>query len=117
AGRTLKVAALTRSGPGSAEDVVGRFVADAVEHVRRRGVEVEVVSPLDFKHYGIAYGAGVVGNLRQRPTRVLALPLMLRGLERAARRAARDADLVHAHWLPPRRLAMRLGRPVVVPRA
>jgi glycosyltransferase involved in cell wall biosynthesis len=110
----VKVAVLTTSWPRSAEDVVGRFVADAVEQVRRRGVGVEVVSPLDFKHYGIAYGSGVVGNLRRRPTRVVALPLMLRGLERAARRAARDADLVHAHWLPLGGIAMRLGRPFVV---
>ncbi|MGN6429402.1 MAG: glycosyltransferase family 4 protein [Gaiellaceae bacterium] len=110
----MKVAVLTTSWPRSPEDVVGRFVADAVEHVRRHGVEVEVVSPLDFKHYGIAYGSGVVGNLRRRPTRALALPLMLRGLERAARRAARDADLVHAHWLPLGRVAMRLGLPFVV---
>jgi len=110
----MKVVVLTTSWPRSAEDVAGRFVADAVEHVRRRGVEAEVVSPLDFKHYGIAYGSGIVGNLRQRPTRALALPLMLRGLERAARRAARDADLVHAHWLPLGRVAMRLGLPFVV---
>jgi glycosyltransferase involved in cell wall biosynthesis len=110
----MKVAVLTTSWPRSAEDVVGRFVADAVEHVRRRGIEVEVVSPLDFRHYGIAYGSGIVGNLRERPTRALTLPLMLRGLERAARRAARDADLVHAHWLPLGRIAMRLGRPFVV---
>jgi len=110
----VKVAVLTTSWPRSAEDVVGRFVSDAVEQVRRRGVDVEVVSPLDFKHYGIAYGSGVVGNLRRRPTRAVALPLMLRGLERAARRAARDADLVHAHWLPLGGIAMRLGRPFLV---
>ena len=110
----MKVAVLTTSYPRSAHDVTGRFVADAVEHVRGRGIDVEVVSPLDFRHYGIAYGSGVVGNLRRHPGRALALPLMLRGLERAARRAARDADLVHAHWLPLGGVAMRLGRPFVV---
>jgi glycosyltransferase involved in cell wall biosynthesis len=110
----LKVTVLTTSYPRSREDVAGRFVADAVEHVRRRGVEVEVVSPLGFRHYGIAYGSGVVGNLRRRPARALLLPLMLRGLRRAAWRASRDADLVHAHWLPLGGIAMRLGRPFVV---
>jgi glycogen(starch) synthase len=110
----MKVAVLTTSYPRTAEDVAGRFVADAVEHVRRRGVEVEVVSPLGFRHYGIAYGSGVVGNLRRRPARALLLPLMLRELRRAARRASRDADLVHAHWLPLGGIAMRLGRPFVV---
>ena len=110
----MKVAVLTTSYPRTREDVAGRFVADAVEHVRSRGVEVEVVSPLGFRHYGIAYGSGVVGNLRRRPARALLLPLMLRELRRAARRASRDADLVHAHWLPLGGIAMRLGRPFVV---
>jgi glycogen(starch) synthase len=110
----MKVAVLTTSYPRTPEDVAGRFVADAVEHVRSRGVEVEVVSPLGFRHYGIAYGSGVVGNLRRRPARALLLPLMLRELLRAARRASRDADLVHAHWLPLGGIAMRLGRPFVV---
>jgi hypothetical protein len=63
----MKVVVLTTSYPRGPEDVAGRFVADAVAHVRRRGVEVDVVSPLDFRHYGIAYGSGVVGNLRRRP--------------------------------------------------
>jgi len=110
----MKVTVLTTSYPRTREDVAGRFVADAVEHVRRRGVEVEVVSPLVFRHYGIAYGSGIAGNLRRRPARVLLVPLMLRGLGRAARRASRDADLVHAHWLPLGGIAMRLGRPFVV---
>jgi glycogen(starch) synthase len=110
----MKVAVLTTSYPRTPEDVAGRFVADAVEHVRSRGVEVEVVSPLGFRHYGIAYGSGVVGNLRRRPARALLLPLMLREFLRAARRASRDADLVHAHWLPLGGIAMRLGRPFVV---
>ena len=110
----MKVAVLTTSYPRTREDVAGRFVADAVEHLRSRGVEVEVVSPLGFRHYGIAYGSGVVGNLRRRPARALLLPLMLRELRRAARRASRDADLIHAHWLPLGGIAMRLGRPFVV---
>ena len=58
---------LTTSYPRSPEDVVGRFVADAVERLRGRGIEVEVVSPLSFRHFGIAYGYGVLGNLRRRP--------------------------------------------------
>jgi len=89
-------------------------VADAVDHVRQRGIEVEVVSPATVPHYGIAYGSGVVGNLRRNPARALLLPLMLGTFRQAARRAARDADLVHAHWLPLGGIAMTLGRPFVV---
>jgi glycosyltransferase involved in cell wall biosynthesis len=110
----VKVAVLTTSYPRSAEDVVGRFVADAVEDLRAAGVEVEVVSPLTFEHYGIAYGHGVVGNLRRRPWLVLFVPAMLLSFTRAARRASRDADVVHAHWLPAGLVAAWTRRPFVV---
>jgi glycosyltransferase involved in cell wall biosynthesis len=110
----VKVVVLTTSYPRSPEDVVGRFVADAVEHVREAGVEVDVVSPLDFRHFGLAYGHGVVGNLRRRPWLGLAVPPMLGAFAAAARRAARDADLVHAHWLPAGLVAATTGKPFVV---
>lgn len=110
----MKVAVLTTSYPRGPGDVAGLFVADQVEHVRQRGVEAEVVSPASFRHYGIAYGAGVAGNLRRRPYLALALPLMLAGFARAARRAAADADLAHAHWLPSGVVAMTTGKPFVV---
>jgi glycosyltransferase involved in cell wall biosynthesis len=110
----LKVAVLTTSYPRHAGDVAGLFVADQVERIRERGVEVEVVSPASFRHYGIAYGSGVAGNLRSRPYLALGLPLMLGGFARAARRAAHDADLVHAHWLPAGAVAMATRKPFVV---
>jgi glycosyltransferase involved in cell wall biosynthesis len=110
----LRVAVLTTSYPRGPGDVAGLFVADQVEHLRGRGVDVEVVSPASFRHYGIAYGAGVAGNLRRRPYLALALPLMLGGFARAARRAAAGADLVHAHWLPSGAVAMTARKPFVV---
>src|SRR5262249_2913021 len=110
----VKVVVLTTSYPRSPEDVVGRFIADAVERLRRAGVTVEVVSPLSFHHFGIAYGHGVVGNLRRRPWLALFVPAMLASFSRAARRAARDADLVHAHWLPAGLVARTTGKPFVV---
>ena len=110
----MKVAVLTTSYPRRPGDVAGLFVADQVEHLRERGIEVEVVSPASFRHYGIAYGSGVAGNLRRRPYLALALPLMLGGFSRAARRVAVGADLVHAHWLPAGAVAMTTGKPFVV---
>ena len=110
----MRVVVLTTSYPRGPGDVAGLFVADQVEHLRQRGVEVEVVSPASFRHYGIAYGAGVAGNLRRRPYLALALPLMLAGFARAARRAAAGADLVHAHWLPSGVVAMTTRKPFVV---
>jgi glycosyltransferase involved in cell wall biosynthesis len=110
----LRIVVLTTSYPRHADDTAGRFVADAVEHVRAAGVEVEVVSPTDFRHFGIAYGAGVVGNLRRQPWRSALVPAFLVNFARAARRAARGADLVHAHWLPSGGVALATGKPFLV---
>jgi glycosyltransferase involved in cell wall biosynthesis len=109
-----RVVVLTTSYPRFEGDAAGRFVGEAVKHVRRRGLDVEVVSPQQFEHYGIAYGSGVVGNLRQRPLLSLYLPAMHLNFRRAARAAARGADLVHAHWLPAGAVALSTGVPYVV---
>ena len=93
---------------------MGRFIADAVERLRTAGVEVDVVSPARFRHFGIAYGHGVMGNLRRQAWRWALLPAFLSNFARAARHAAADADLVHAHWLPAGAVAITTGRPFVV---
>ena len=111
AGALLRVVVLTTSYPRDAEDHYGRFVADAVERVRAAGVEVEVVGPESFRHFGLAYGAGVVQELRRRPW---AGPFLLGSMARAVRRAARDADLVHVHWLQNAAAALAAGKPYVV---
>jgi phosphatidyl-myo-inositol dimannoside synthase len=110
----VRVAVLTTSYPRHPGDPAGHFVGDAVRELRARGVEIDVVSPSRFRHFGIAYGAGVIGNLRAQPARALLLPAMLASFTRAARRAAREADLVHAHWLPSGAVAALTGKPFVV---
>ena len=110
----MKITVLTTSYPRHEGDPAGNFVADAVDRLRERGVYVEVVSPASFRHFGIAYGAGVVGNLRRQPWRAAFVPPMLGSFALAARRAARDADLVHAHWLPAGAVALTTGKPFVV---
>ena len=110
----MKVCVLTTSYPRDADDVAGTFVRDGVEALRATGVDVRVVSPAAFRHYGIAYGDGIVNNLRHAPWKLLALPLFMLGFVRAARRAARDADVVHAHWLPSALPAAATGKPVVL---
>ena len=110
----MKVVVLTTSYPRHAGDMAGRFVADAAERLRERGGEVEVVAPASFRHFGIAYGSGIVGNLRANPLRALGLPLFLYGFARAARRVSRDADLVHAHWLQSGVVARMIHKPYVV---
>jgi len=108
----VKVLVLTTSYPRDAQDMAGRFVADAVEAVRAAGVEVEVVSPATFRDTGLAYGHGIVGNVRKRPWLVCAVPIFLWRFRRAA--VSRDADLVHAHWLAAGAVAVTLGKPFVV---
>ena len=107
----MKIVVLTTSYPRHDDDPSGRFVADAVERLRNRGVEIDVVSPAVFGTFGLAETGGIVNNLRRKPW---AAPLLVAAMTRAARRAARDADLVHAHWLPSGVIAAFTGKPVVV---
>jgi glycosyltransferase involved in cell wall biosynthesis len=110
----MRVVVLTTSYPRYEGDPAGNFVGEAVSRLRERGLAVDVVSPATFRHFGIAYGSGVVGNLRREPWRAALLPAMLASFRRAARRRAREADLVHAHWLPAGAIAATCGRPFVV---
>lgn len=108
----MRIAVLTTSYPRHPGDAAGRFVAEAVEHVRARGVAVEVVGPGEFRGFGLTYGHGVIGNMRRRPWLALFVPALLADFVRAARRV--EADLLHAHWLPSGWVAARTGRPYVV---
>jgi glycosyltransferase involved in cell wall biosynthesis len=109
----VKVAVLTTSYPRFGGDSAGRFVADAVERLREH-VDVDVVSAQSFRHFGIAYGHGVLENLKRRPWLAALVPMMLGSFVHAARDAARDADVVHAHWLPAGWVAARTEKPFVV---
>ncbi len=108
----MRVVVLTTSWPRTEQEFAGRFVADAVERLRERGVELDVLAPgSGYDDHGLAYGGGMAANLRRRPW---AAPLMLFSMWRALRRAARGADLVHAHWLLTAAAARFGGRPFVV---
>src|SRR5439155_6567608 len=110
----VRVLVLTTSYPRYEGDPTVNFLAEAVAKLRERGLEVDVVSPASFRHFGIAYGAGVMGNLRREPWRAALVPAMLANFRRAARGPAASADLIHAHWLPTGLVAASLGRPFVV---
>jgi glycosyltransferase involved in cell wall biosynthesis len=110
----VNVVVLTTSYPRTEDDAAGAFVRDGVEALRRQRVSMTVVSPASFRHFGIAYGDGIIGNLRRAPWKVLLLPAFFVSFVAAARRAARDADLVHAHWLPSGLVALATGKPFVV---
>jgi glycosyltransferase involved in cell wall biosynthesis len=110
----MKVVALTTSYPRDADDVAGRFIADSVEGVRALGVDVEVVSPATFRHFGLAYDSGIAQNLRAAPWKLALVPAFMAAYARAARAASRDADLVHAHWIPSAIAARATGKPYIV---
>jgi glycosyltransferase involved in cell wall biosynthesis len=110
----VRVCVLTTSYPRDADDAAGTFVATAVRGVRGLGVEVDVVSPAKFGDFGIAYGGGVAQNLRAAPWKLALVPPFLAAYARAARSVARDADLVHAHWIPSALAAEATGRPYVL---
>jgi glycosyltransferase involved in cell wall biosynthesis len=71
-----------------------------------------VLAPVrGYRDHGLAYGVGLARNARWRPW---AVPPLLASMTRAARRAARRADVVHAHWLPTGLPAALAGRPFVL---
>ena len=67
-----------------------------------------------FRHFGLAYGGGIAQNLRAAPWKPLLVPAFMAAFARAARAAARDADLVHAHWIPSALAALATGKPYVL---
>jgi glycosyltransferase involved in cell wall biosynthesis len=105
----MKIAVFTTSYPRGEGDFAGRFVADLVERLRERGVEVTVVGPGDYRGFGGS--AGVVTGFRRKPWLA---PVVLASMGRALRRAARDADLVHAHWLASMLVAPAARKPIVL---
>ena len=108
----MRVLVLTTSYPRHEADFAGRFLADTVERLRERGLDVEIIAPgHGFADFGLACGAGIMANARRRPW---AVPPLLASMTRAARRSARRADVVHAHWLPNGLAAALSGKPFVL---
>jgi glycosyltransferase involved in cell wall biosynthesis len=109
--RPLRVVHLTTSYPRHEGDFAGRFVADLVDGLGRQGADVSVLAPGGYRDFGLAYGGGLVHNLRRRPWLA---PLLVVSMVLAVRRAARRADLVHAHWLAAGAICVLARRPFVL---
>ena len=107
----MNVAIVTTSYPRFDGDFAGRFIEEAVRELRTLEFGIEVVRPGTYDDFGLAYGRGVAHNVPRRPW---ALPPMLASMALATRRAARDADLVHAYWLPTGLVAATAGKPFVL---
>jgi glycosyltransferase involved in cell wall biosynthesis len=110
----MKVVVLATSYPTPSNEMAGDFVAASVAAARAAGVDIDVVSPGSFPHFGVALGAGIAQNLRRAPWKLALVPPFLASFSLAARRAASDADLVHAHWIPSALAARATGKPYVL---
>jgi glycosyltransferase involved in cell wall biosynthesis len=108
----VRVLVLTTSYPRNETDFAGRFLSDTIERLRARGLEVDLLAPgRGYRDYGLAYGEGMSRNIRTRPW---AVPPLLASMTRSARKAAKRADVLHAHWLPTGFPASLAGKPFVL---
>ncbi len=115
-----RVLLLTSSFPRFSGDPMVAFMERFVEHL---GLPCVVVAPggpgisdlgmcgstrirrfvywLPRRHQRIAYGDGILDNLRQRPLLALQLPLFFLRFAAHAVREARDCEVIEAHWALP----------------
>ena len=105
---------LTTSYPRDADDVAGTFVRDSVEALRAAGVEIVSYRLRASATSASPTATGSSTTCARAPWKAVALPLFLLAFARAARRAARSADLVHAHWLPSALPALATRKPFVL---
>ncbi len=82
----------------------GSPAAPSKEH--RAGVEVQRATYWvpRWQHLAADFG-GIVPTLKRRPWLVTQVPALVVALSRHALRLARDADLIHAHWMYPAGIA------------
>lgn len=107
----VRVVVFTTYFPRHEGDHAGVFVGALVDRVRARDIDVDVVAPGTYNDYGLSYGAGVVANAKKRPFRAL---MMLLSMIRTTRRHARQAELVHLHWLASAIVGRLCGRPWII---
>lgn len=137
----LKVLFLASSYPRSREDTASVFLRNLAEHLADCAVDVHVLAPAAgkgetivegkvtvhrFQYFpaalqGLAYGSGMLPNLKRAPALWLQVPFYLMALTYSLLRllATQRFDLIHAHWILPQGVvgaaAARLfGVPLIV---
>lgn len=123
----MKVLFISSAYPSGADDPRGYFIHQLARALVRAGADVTVLAPaapaatarqaldgVDVRRADywirrwstLASGfGGIVPNLRSRPWLAPQIPTLIAALSRHAVRLARDANLVHAHWMYPAGIA------------
>jgi glycosyltransferase involved in cell wall biosynthesis len=136
-----RVLFLASSYPRSRDDTASVFLRYLAEHLTERGVDVHVLAPADrkgetlvegkvtvhrFQYFpaalqGLAYGSGMLPNLKRAPALWLQVPFFMLAMAASLLRllASQRFDVIHAHWILPQGLvglvAARLFRvPLIV---
>lgn len=129
--RASRILVVTTTFPRRQEDNQPRFVLDLCKSISNEfeqlvlapsapdcdakssieGIAVHRVRYFLRRSETLAYGSGILANLRDKPIRWLLLPFFLVGLVLAIRKELRQfrPDIVHAHWWLPAGLAARLA--------
>src|SRR6266542_3376945 len=122
----LKVLFLTSSYPRSPEDTASAFLRYLAEHLAERGLEIHVLAPADgtsgtlvegkvtvhrFQYFlphlqALAYGSGIMPNLKRSPWLWLQVPFFVLAMAYSLLRVIgrERIDLLHAHWILPQGL-------------
>ncbi len=141
ADRGLKVLFLASSYPRDRADPASVFLRDLAEHLAQRSIQIHVLAPADGKggtsvegeitvhrfryclgvRQRLAYGSGILANLKRAPLLWLHVPLFVIAMAVRMCRIleAERFDLLHAHWLLPQGLigaagARLFGVPLIV---
>jgi glycosyltransferase involved in cell wall biosynthesis len=122
----LKVLMVASSYPRAVDDTASIFLRYLADSVARRGHEVQMLVPaeseggvsvegnvrvhrfryLPAKWQKLAYGSGIMPNLRRAPWLWLEVPFFTAAMTAALLRLVRSErpDVMHAHWLLPQGL-------------
>jgi glycosyltransferase involved in cell wall biosynthesis len=128
----LKVLFLTSSYPRSHDDTASIFLRYLAEHLAERGLEIHVLAPADttggttvegkvtvhrFEYFPsqlqrLAYGSGIMPNLKRSPWLWLQVPFFVLAMTYSFLRVIRreQIDLVHAHWIVPQGIVGLIAR-------
>lgn len=138
--KKIKVLWITSSYPRFENDSAVVFLRQLAHFLLEESIEIHILSPDDsavesslsqgsiqdyrFRYFFprrlqlLAYGSGILPNLRTQPWLFLQVPFFLLGQFLSARRLIRrlEPDLIHAHWLFPQGwIAAFLGRRLKIP--